>query len=318
MLDRRDRHAPFAPRRWALTGGVLMVLAIVGGLLLPWNEQHPWQATWLPPIRADIVVYGGTPSAVIAAVAASRLGARVIIVDPTDTLGGMASSGLSLTDVRDRGLVRGLPGELFAQVVSAEGDDPSGLASRWAFEPHVVEAAYRSMAEAAHISVLYDHPLRETQGVLVEGGRISALVTQDGLTIRGRVFIDASYEGDLMAHARVAYTWGREPRATYGESQAGIRPLPDASVKGVSGFAADGSLLPGVSAEPHGTPGDGDWNVQPYNYRLCVSSDPANQVSFPMPDGYDPAEYELLSAPAKGARSREQGRRTRRVFINAV
>jgi hypothetical protein len=315
----------FASRRLAAIASAALLLAVVGGLLLAEQAQAPGvvstgtgtgaiansgtpssvvatsTGTVVPvttpsagPVTpADIVVYGGTASAVMAAVSAARMGASVIIVDPTNVLGGMASSGISLTDVYHRNLVRGLPGELFARIVLAYGDDPSGLAAQWRFEPHVVEEVVRSMAAEAHVAVIYGQPLKEPDGVQVENGRIVAIVTEGGETIRGRVFIDASYEGDLLAQAGVSYTWGRESQATYGEPLAGIGPLPPTGFTGMSALASDGSVLPGVSPEAHGTPGDGDRNVQPSVYRLCFSSDPTNQTPFTAPAGYDPAAYEL-------------------------
>jgi len=158
----------------------------------------------------------------------------------------------------------------------------------------VVEATFKAMAHEAGLTILLDHPLAEKNGVAVRDGRIAWVTTADGSAFRGAVYVDASYEGDLMAQTGVAYGWGRESTAEYGEPLAGIRPLPsDASQVGVPGTAG-GSPLPGVSSEPHGTPGEADRSLQAYGYRPCLSKDQSNQVPITAPAGYDPGRYELL------------------------
>jgi hypothetical protein len=264
--------------------------AIVAGATLGCD----FKATLPPPTEADVIVYGGTASGVMAAVAAAREGASVVVVEPGRNLGGMVGNGLSATDVVDRDLVGGLPAEFFERVEATYGPDQAATASRWRLEPHVAQSTFLALAREAGVTVAFGEALREGNGVAVGDGRVLSITTTTGTVYRGRVFVDASYEGDLMAQAGVATTWGRESRSQYGESLAGIgAPPDDASAAGVPAYSGDGTLLPGVSAEPHGTTGDADRSLQAYTYRLCVSEDPANQIAFTAPTGYDPARYRL-------------------------
>jgi hypothetical protein len=145
--------------------------------------------------------------------------------------------------------------------------------------------------------VFYRHRLRERTGVVKSGTRVTAVVMENGATFRGNVFADASYEGDLMAQAKVSWTWGRESTSQYGESLAGVRehtPKHQFSVK-VSPYDKDGKLLPEVQRGPKGEPGAADRKVQAYNFRLCMTKVADNRVPFASPRGYDPRRYELFA-----------------------
>jgi len=149
------------------------------------------------------------------------------------------------------------------------------------------------MLADADVPVVVDARLRERDGVERVDQRITRIATVDGREYGGRVFIDATYEGDLMAQAGISFTVGREASSRYGESLAGVRP-PQQELPVMPATTAGGSLAPGVDAGPLGAIGSADRHVQPYNFRLCVTTERANQVPFPRPDGYDPSRYLLV------------------------
>lgn len=241
----------------------------------------------------DIVVYGGTPSGVMAAVAAARAGAHVALLEPGRHLGGIIASGLGNTDIeaRYRSFVGGIPAEFFSLVRNAYQSSPLSVDLDWNVEPSKAEQIFREMAAADGVSVYYAHALQEHAGVVLEGTRIVDLITEGGEHFPARVYVDASYEGDLMAQAGVTYAVGREPSSAYGESLAGVRGVGDG---GVNPFDASGSLLPGLSSTLLASPGSGDSNVMAYAYRVCLSSEPSNQVPLVAPSGYDRTRYTLL------------------------
>jgi hypothetical protein len=250
--------------------------------------------------RADVVVYGGTAGGVIAAIAAARDGKSVLLVGPGKHVGGMVSGGLGATDTGNRQAIGGYSREFFDRVrayyvqkYGADSPQVKDCSDGFHFEPRVAEAVFRKMLEEAKVTVLPGKPLRVVRKT---GTRIDSIVTDQDI-YAGTVFIDASYEGDLMAKAGVSYTVGREPKSKYYESLAGVQvrspahqwPVP------VSPRGADGQLLPGVIPGPIDVPGSGDRKVQAYNYRLCMTNVPENRVPFPKPKSYDPARYELLA-----------------------
>ncbi len=239
----------------------------------------------------DLVVYGGTAGGVLTAVAAAREGKSVALLEPGRHLGGMVSSGLGWTDFGKKEVIGGYALEFFERVGKRYGE-PIG----WRFEPKLAEAVFQELVAEAGVRVFYDHRLREKSGVRKQGTRLIEIATENGAAFRARVFADASYEGDLMAQARVSYTWGREGQAQYGESLAGVRehtPKHQFSVW-VSAYDAQGKLLPEVQPGPKAETGSADRKVQAYNFRLCLTDDPANQAPIPKPAGFDPARYELL------------------------
>jgi hypothetical protein len=239
----------------------------------------------------DVVVYGGTAGGVIAAVAAAREGARVALLEPRDHLGGMVSGGLGWTDFGKKEVIGGYSREFFTRVGRAYGQP-----IQWTFEPHVAEQVFKELAKEAGVEVLYRHRLREKTGVMKQGTRVTAITLENGASFSAKVFVDASYEGDLMAQAGVSYTFGREGSDQYGESLAGVRdrtPLHQFQVP-IRPYDADGRLLPEVSATTKAASGSADRKVQAYNFRVCMTKVPENRVSFPRPAGYDPARYALL------------------------
>lgn len=240
----------------------------------------------------DLVVYGATPSGIIAAVAAAREGEHVAIVEPSHFIGGMVASGLSYSDIGNPDVIGGISREFFERV-GRHYNEPI----EWDFEPHVASQVFEDMLREARVRVFLDSRLLEHKGVEKKNGLIVAIRTENGESFAATEFIDASYEGDVMAEAGVSFTWGRESAAQYGESLAGvnINSHPDHRFNmWVSPYTFDGALLAGVSSSPRGELGQGDKKIPAYNYRLCFTADKQNQVPYPKPDGYDPKQYELL------------------------
>ena len=243
-------------------------------------------------IRADICIYGGTSAGVIAAVQAAKMGKTVVLVEPGRHLGGLTSGGLGWTDIGNKAAIGGLS-RTFYQHLGSHYHKPEA----WTFEPSVAENEFNTLVRAAKVPVYFRAPLVSVQ---TKGARLVALTIAGGDTFRAKEFIDATYEGDLMAKAGVKYFVGREANATYGETLDGICGTTpkhqfivpvDPYVK--PGDPASG-LLPFVQSVPFGQPGGGDSCVQAYNFRLCLTKNPANRKPIDPPANYDPAKYELL------------------------
>lgn len=284
----------------------------------------------------DVVIYGGTSAGVTAAVQAAEMGKSVVLVNHYPHLGGLTSSGLGRTDAGRKAVIGGLSREFYRRVreyyqqedvwteetradymeragrsLSPDGD------SQWGFEPHVAEAIFFEMIEEAGVVYEPDQFLIRDggRGVEKEGNRIAKIFVESGKKFAGKMFIDATYEGDLLAEAGVSYIVGREGNAAYNETLNGIqtektrnhvfthegewiqpRPLPaEARVDPyvIPGDPTSG-LLPGVNPDAGGEDGEGDDRVQSYCYRLCLTDVLENQVPFAPPPGYDEADFELL------------------------
>jgi len=257
-------------------------------------------STSLPPQdRApDVLVYGSTPGGVCAAIAAAREGATVLLLEPTDHVGGLSTGGLSHCDSNQmvRGTLMGLFDEWHTRVVRDYTDrglpapyDPGRKdQSRWTFEPHVAMRVTRKMLDEAGVTVVTERGLRS---VTKAGPRITSLTTSDGV-FNARVFVDGTYEGDLMAAAGVDWTIGREGREEYGESLAG-KQYPKQRME-IDGFDDRGNLLPLLTTRDGGTEEAGDGNLMTYSFRLCLTTDPDNRVPMPEPTRYDPARFEIV------------------------
>ena len=254
----------------------------------------------------DVLVYGGTAGGVITAVAAAREGLRVALLEPRAHLGGMVSGGLGWTDYGKKEVIGGYSLEFFERVGAKYGEPIA-----WHFEPRVAEAVFREMASGAGVTVLYHQRLREKTGVVKSGARVVEVAMEDGGRFRAPIFVDATYEGDLMAEAGVSYTVGREAIDQYGESLAGVRERtpfhqfvirrdprdPNSAVPvHIAARDAAGTLLPEISSAGKGATGQADKKVQAYNFRMCLTDDPGNRIAFPRPAGYDASRYALLAA----------------------
>lgn len=245
----------------------------------------------------DFVVYGGTAGGVVTAVSGARQGLKVVLVNPGRHIGGMVSGGLSGTDVGRREVIGGLSLEFYYRAGKAYGLDRHLQEIAWMPEPKVAEAIFRDMLKESGATLVENQRLREKTGVRKNGAKIVEIVTESGQRYQGKVFADASYEGDLMAQAKVSYTFGRESVAQYGESLAGVRAVTPSHQFAVDIPARDenGKLLPEISAEPRGEPGSADKRIQAYNFRVIATQEAANRVPWPKPEGYDPKRYELLA-----------------------
>ena len=243
-------------------------------------------------IQSDICIYGGTSAGVIAAVQAAKMGKSVVLVEPGRHLGGLTSGGLGWTDIGNKAAIGGLSRSFYRQLGSHYGKTEA-----WTFEPSVAEKTFNALVRAAKVPVYFRAPLVSVE---TQAARLVALTTASGDTFRAREFIDATYEGDLMARAGVKFFVGREANATYGETLDGIRgstPKHQFRVP-VDPYVQPGDpasgLLPFVQSVPFGQPGNGDRCVQAYNFRLCLTRNPANRKPIDPPVPYDPAKYELL------------------------
>jgi hypothetical protein len=274
----------------------------------------------------DVVIYGGTSAAVIAAVQAKRMGKSVVIVCPDKHLGGLSSGGLGFTDTGNKSVIGGLSRDFYHRIwlhyqtpdawqwqkKEQYGNKGQGTPAMdgnqrtmWIFEPHVAESVFESYVRDFQLEVHRDSWLDRTSGITKEDQRILAIRMLNGAEYRGRIFIDATYEGDLMAAAGVAYATGRESNQTYGEhwngNQVGVlhhrhhfgavkSPISPYRIPG----DASSGLLPRINADPPGNYGEGDHRIQAYCFRMCLTQHVPNRVAFPKPDGYDADQYELL------------------------
>ncbi len=271
----------------------------------------------------DLVVYGGTSAGVAAAVQAKQMGKSVVIVSPDTHLGGLSSSGLGRTDSGRQNAIGGIAKEFYHRVYQhyarpeswpyqtpkaylaqreAHGASDAKNETWWVFEPHVAENVFEQFIAENDIEVLRDQWLDREKGVRMEGQQIVSITTHSGKTLPGKMFIDATYEGDLMAAAGVTFTVGRESNAKYGEVGNGVevaknvknhRFRVDVDPYVTPGDPSSG-LVWGLHDERPGEEGTGDHRVQAYCYRMCMSRVAENRVPFPKPEGYDESVYELL------------------------
>jgi len=279
-----------------------------------------------PVPQYDLVIYGATSAGVIAAVQARRLGKSVVIVGPDKHLGGLTAGGLGFTDTGNKAVIGGLSREFYQRVWQhydrpeawrwqkreeygnkGQGTPAIDGAQRtmWIFEPHVAEKVFEDLVKEHQILVHRDEWLDRSKGITKQGARIAAIRMLSGKTYTGRMFIDATYEGDLMAAAGVDYHVGREAQSTYGEKWNGVQTgvlhhrhhfgvlKTPISPYVVAGDPKSG-VLPRISTEHPGEYGQADKKVQAYCYRYCVTDHPENRIPFAKPDGYDPKQYELL------------------------
>lgn len=273
--------------------------------------------------EADVIVYGGTAAGVIAAVQAARMGKSVILVCPDKHLGGLSSGGLGWTDTGRKEVIGGLARKFYHRIWqhyqkddawkwqkrSEYGNRGQGTAAidgtertMWIFEPHAAEQVFKDLIAEHDVPVHRDRWLDRSSGVRKDNDRIVAITMLSGETYQGAMFIDATYEGDLMATAGVSYHVGREAARVYGEQwngiQVGILHHRHWFMKPVDPYRVPGDpssgLLPRISDADPGEKGQGDRRIQAYCFRMCLTNVPENRAAFPKPDGYDPKQYKLL------------------------
>ncbi len=273
---------------------------------------------------ADVIIYGGTSAAVTAAVQVVKSGKTVIVVSPDIHLGGLSSGGLGFTDTGNKSVIGGLAREFYHRVFmhydteeawqwqkkeeygnKGQGTPAMDGADRtmWIFEPHVAEKVFEDFVKENNIEVLRDEWLDREKGVVMKDGKIASITTLSGKTFEGKVFIDATYEGDLMAAAGVSYHVGREANSVYNEEWNGVQQEVFQHghyfKKNISPYVVEGDpssgLLSYVSDEKIAEKGSGDKKIQAYCFRMCLSANPDNRIPFAKPEGYDSTKYELLA-----------------------
>jgi len=271
----------------------------------------------------DVVIYGGTSSAVTTALQVRKMGKSVVIVSPDKHLGGLTSSGLGFTDSGNTGSIGGLAREFYHRIYleyqkdetwrwekkEEYGNEGQGTKAMlhddrtmWIFEPHVAEKVFEDMIAENKIPVVRDAWLDREKGVVKRGTRIVSITTLDGQTFRGKMFIDATYEGDLMASAGVSYHTGREANSAYGETwngnQFGVFQHGHYFKAKISPYRLkddpSSGLLPYVGDSKEGVNGEGDGYIQAYCYRMCLTDNPENRIPFSKPKDYNPLDYELM------------------------
>lgn len=274
--------------------------------------------TFAAPVSAaeyDVVIYGGNASGAAAAVQVSRMGKSVVLIEPGRHIGGLTSGGLGWTDSGDKRVIGGISREFYARV-KKHYDDPKVWVhekqdgykfyrkdedAMWTFEPKVAEQLLRDMLKEAKVEVVFGERLDRAKGVKLDGKRIASMTTESGKVFAGKMFIDATYEGDLMAAAGVTYTVGREPNSQYDETLNGV--AAKWNVHGhrftakVDPYVKPGDpksgLLFGIEAKLPAD-GEGDKRMQAYCFRMCMSDVAANRAPFEKPADYNEAWYELL------------------------
>ncbi len=245
----------------------------------------------------DVCVYGSTSAGVVAAYSAAQCGKSVVLIEPTEHVGGMTTGGLGFTDIGNKQVIKGVAKEFYRKV-----GRHYGRLEQWIFEPSVADSIMRSYLHHENITVLTGRRIVSADKA---GTRITSIVVETSaephstMTVGADYFIDCSYEGDLMARAGVSYVVGRESNDTYGETYNGVELMtghqfPD----GIDPYRVEGDpssgLLWGISDAEVAPDGTGDEMVQAYNYRICLTSDPDNMIPITRPEGYDSTRYELL------------------------
>ncbi len=299
-------------RKWNLF--IISLLMVFLGCNDEHNTNH----------NADIIVYGGTSGAVMTAVQASRMGKSVLIVCPDLHLGGLTSSGLGFTDTGNKSVIGGIAREFYQKLYDHYQTDEAWKWQRreeygnkgqgtpaidgenrtmWIFEPSVAEKVFENFIKEEKIEVYRDHWLNREKGVVVKDSKIKSITMLNGKTFTGKIFIDATYEGDLMAAAGVSYHIGREANSVYGEKWNGVQVgvlhhkhhFGDMQISPYKNPGDPNSgVLSRISTKDPGKRGEGDSRLQAYCFRTCLTTVDENRIPFKKPENYDPKQYELL------------------------
>ncbi len=272
------------------------------------------------PIERDIVVYGGTSAGIVAGIQAKAMGKSVIVIEPTSREGGLTTGGLGQTDIGNKQVIGGLSREFYRRVArhyadpaawkwqkreeykdSGQSRTEQGEETMWTFEPSAALKIYRDWIAETDLELVFNERLDREKGVVVENGRIVSIAMESGKIFTGKMFLDATYEGDLLAAAGVSYTVGREANAQYDETLNGVQTTMARHhqfVKGVDPYIEKGNpasgLLPFIDPAGPGEEGAGDHRVQAYCFRMCLTDHPDNRIPFTKPEGYEEQWYELL------------------------
>jgi hypothetical protein len=269
----------------------------------------------------DVVIYGGTSAGIASAIQTARMGRTAVLIEPTQHLGGLTTGGLGATDIGNKKAIGGFSREFYTAVLQYYTNPstwkqetraayfarkPHGNSdaedTMWTFEPHVASAIYDSLLAkvAGKVTIIKGQRLNRQSGVKKDGPRILSITMESGRSFSAPMFIDSTYEGDLMAAAGIRYHVGRESNATYGETLNGVQvrhatahqfshPIDPYIVPG----NPQSGLLPGINPEPPAPDGSGDRKIQAYNFRMCTTDDPANRIAWKKPANYDERWFEL-------------------------
>jgi len=252
----------------------------------------------VPAYQADVCIYGGTSAGVIAAYTAAKAGKSVILVEPGKRLGGMSSGGLGQTDIGNKYVVKGLALDFYRKL-----GQHYGTLEKWIFEPRAADSIFNAYINQCDAQVLFERQLTKVHktGKTITQVDLQASVGTKGtpITVKAKMFIDCSYEGDLMAQAGASYIVGREDNKQYGETINGVQLMqghqfPDGIDPYVTPGDKSSGLLWGIgnsTLQPNGT---GDKKVQAYNYRIALTNVPENRIPIEKPENYDPSHYALL------------------------
>jgi hypothetical protein len=280
----------------------------------------------------DIVIYGGTSAGVAAAIQSSRMGKSVILIEPSDHVGGLTTGGLGATDIGNKAAIGGISRE-FYQNIRSHYEDPAnwkwqsrgdyfslnerrtkdGEDAMWTFEPSAAKKVYKDMIDAENIKLVTGQRLNRKDGVVSLNNRIQRIVMESGESYEGKMFMDATYEGDLLATAGVTYTVGREDNKEYGETLNGVQAnkynvtlsgkvsrnaVHHNFIDGVDPYVIKGDpasgLLPFIIEGGPGIDGSADKGLQAYCFRMTLTDHPDNRIPFTKPENYNELEYELL------------------------
>ena len=282
------------------------------------------------PQSYDVVVYGGTSGGVTAAIQTAKLGKTVVLIEPTKFLGGLTTGGLGATDIGNKKAIGGMSREFYHRIWQFYQNDkawvqqtreqyfakrPHGNSetenTMWTFEPHAATKVYDDMIAGAKVPVIFGERLDLKNGVKKDGARITEIIMESGKRFSGKMFIDATYEGDLMAKAGVKYHVGREANAVYGETLNGVQVGRSKSHQfkvEVDAYVIPGDpksgVIPGVQTDRPGEEFSGDKRVQAYNYRMCTTDAPDNHIPWPKPANYDEKQFELALRNAEAGDDR--------------
>ena len=283
---------------------------------------------WSNTPAYDICVYGESASGVVAAIQAARMGKKVVLVSKNNHVGGLATSGLTATDMNRNDIVGGIAKEFYNNIynyyleprVWRNQDRESFMEStlrrtyrgknderqiQWVYESSVAEKIMLEMLKTSGVEILFDHRLDLNKKVQKEGNEIKSILLENGKSIEAKIFIDASYEGDLLARAGVSYTVGREANQQYGETFNGIRINYDQGkdLTAISPYVKEGNpksgILPYITPQPWGEQGEADKRVQAYCYRMTLTNDPDNRLAIQKPKNYNPLWYEIYARMLK-------------------
>ena len=277
----------------------------------------------------DIVIYGGTSAGISAAIQSSRMGKTVLLIEPTNRIGGLTTGGLGATDIGNKQVVGGISREFYQNIKSYYQDpknwkwqksdeynqdrNTSNEDAMWTFEPSAAMEVYKKMMAVEKIDLVFGQKLNRDNGVKKQGARIVEITMDSGTSYNGKMFIDATYEGDLMATAGVSYTVGRESNKQYGETLNGVQAndytvtlrrtisrnsIHHNFIAGVDPYVVKGNpssgLLPFIIEGGPGIDGSSDKGIQAYCFRMTLTDHPENRIPFSKPKNYNEQEYELL------------------------